>query len=163
MSRPLALTSRRPWRHLNHRLSDFGYTVETIKVTDIFREIDYCDVDLQDRPSEKRFRSYIDFGNRLREITANKAICASLVINKIAKSRGLDPAARTPPRKTGLQSFISLNAKKKSTSFEVFTVSYFSKFQSIHQRENGQILLLKKLREITKAQNSIGLNQLQTT
>ena len=35
---------------------------ETIKVTDLFRHIDYCDVTLQDKPSEARFDSYIEFG-----------------------------------------------------------------------------------------------------
>jgi deoxycytidylate deaminase len=69
-------------------LEGFGYGVKPIKVTDLFRDIDYCDVKLQDKPSEARFNSYIEFGNRLREISGDKAICASLVIDKIAKSRG---------------------------------------------------------------------------
>jgi len=71
-------------------LEGFDYSVRTIKVTDLFRDIDYCDVTLQDKPSEARFNSYIEFGNRLREISGDKAICASLVIDKIAKSRGDD-------------------------------------------------------------------------
>lgn len=71
-------------------LEGFGYTVRPIKVTDLFRDIDYCDVKLQDKPSEARFNSYIEFGNRLREISGDKAICASLVIDRIAKSRGTD-------------------------------------------------------------------------
>lgn len=55
---------------------------------------DYCDVELHDRPSEARFQSYIAFGNRLREISGDKAICASLVIDKIAKSRGSEHSKR---------------------------------------------------------------------
>jgi hypothetical protein len=42
----------------------------------------------------RSFKSYIEFGNRLREISDDKAICASLVIDKIAKSRDPDPAKR---------------------------------------------------------------------
>ncbi len=79
---------------LRASLEKFGYEVHVIKVTDLFRDIDYCDVKLQDRPSEARFKTYIDFGNRLREISGDKAVCASLVIDKIAKSRGADIAAR---------------------------------------------------------------------
>jgi hypothetical protein len=75
-------------------LEQFEYVVEIIKVTDLFREIKYCDVELYDKPSEARFDSYIQFGNRLREISGDKAICASLVIDKIAKARGADPAER---------------------------------------------------------------------
>lgn len=75
-------------------LEGFQYRVETIKVTDLFRDIDYCDVELQQKPSEARFNSYIEFGNRLREITGDKAICASLVIDSIAKGRGSDPGKR---------------------------------------------------------------------
>jgi hypothetical protein len=56
-------------------LEGIGYDVLTIKVTDLFRDIDYCDVELQDKPSEARFKSYIEFGNRLREISGDKAIC----------------------------------------------------------------------------------------
>lgn len=72
---------------LKTSLERFGYTVVTIKVTELFREIDYCDVDLEDKPSERRFRSYINFGNRLREISGDKSICAALAIDNIAKSR----------------------------------------------------------------------------
>src|SRR5690242_3799298 len=72
-------------------LEGFGYEVQPIKVTDVFRDIDYCDVKLHDKPSEARFKSYIEFGNRLREISGDKAICASLVIERIAKTRGVDP------------------------------------------------------------------------
>jgi deoxycytidylate deaminase len=75
-------------------LEGFGYKVHTIKVTDLFRNIEYCDVVLQDKPSEARFKSYIDFGNRLREISGDKAICASLVMDKIGKSRNPDPRKR---------------------------------------------------------------------
>jgi hypothetical protein len=75
-------------------LEGFGYEVQPIKVTDLFRDIDYCDVVLHDKPSEARFKSYIDFGNRLREISADKAICASLAIDKIAKSRNPDAQKR---------------------------------------------------------------------
>ena len=80
---------------LKGKLERFGYKVETIKVTDLFRHIDYCDVTLQDKPSEARFDSYIEFGNRLRALSGDKAICASLVIDKITKGRGLDPKKRT--------------------------------------------------------------------
>ncbi|MDN3274272.1 anti-phage dCTP deaminase [Frankia sp. RB7] len=75
-------------------LEGFGYKVIPIKVTSLFRDIDYCDVKLFDKPSEERFKSYIDFGNRLREISGDKAICASLVIDQIAKARGEDPKTR---------------------------------------------------------------------
>jgi deoxycytidylate deaminase len=75
-------------------LEGFGYEVHTIKVTNLFRNIDYCDVDLQDKPSEARFKSYIEFGNRLREISGDKAICASLVVDKMAKGRDSDPSVR---------------------------------------------------------------------
>jgi deoxycytidylate deaminase len=75
-------------------LEGFGYEVLPIKVTNLFRDIDYCGVELHDKPSEERFRSYIDFGNCLREISGDKAICASLVIDQIAKSRGDDPKKR---------------------------------------------------------------------
>jgi deoxycytidylate deaminase len=79
---------------LQASLERFGYTVVPIKVTDLFRDIDYCDIDLEDKPSERRFRSYINFGNRLRDITEDKSICASLVIDKIAKARNPEPALR---------------------------------------------------------------------
>lgn len=75
-------------------LERFEYQVTVIKVTDLFREIDYCDVELQDKPSEARFNSYIEFGNRLRELSGDQAICASLVIDKIAKGRNLDRGLR---------------------------------------------------------------------
>ncbi|MDD1533809.1 MULTISPECIES: anti-phage dCTP deaminase [unclassified Bradyrhizobium] len=75
-------------------LEGFGYEVLPIKVTSLFRDISYCDVELHDKPSEERFKSYIDFGNRLREISGDKAICASLVIDQIAKGRGEDPKTR---------------------------------------------------------------------
>jgi hypothetical protein len=81
-------------RPLQASLERFGYTVQPIKVTDLFRDIDYCDIDLEDKPSERRFRSYINFGNRLRDITGDKSICASLVIDKIAKERNPAPADR---------------------------------------------------------------------
>src|SRR5947209_19113054 len=75
-------------------LERFDYAVEVIKVTDLFRDLDYCDIALQDKPSEARFNSYIEFGNRLRQISSDKSICASLVIDKIAKARGSEPATR---------------------------------------------------------------------
>ena len=80
-------------------LEGFDYTVKTMKVTDLFRDIDYCDVELHDKPSEARFKSYIEFGNRLREISGDRAICASLVIDKIAKGRGPDLKERQPGEK----------------------------------------------------------------
>jgi len=79
-------------------LQAFGYDVVTIKVTDLFRTINYCDVELEDKPSEQRFRSYINFGNRLRELTGDKAICASLAIDKIAKERELNEKGETKHR-----------------------------------------------------------------
>jgi hypothetical protein len=91
-------------------LESFDYEVEIIKVTDLFRKIDYCDVELQDKPSEARFKSYINFGNRLREITGDKAVCASLVIDKIAKSRGSDRHSREPREK---RAFIIHQFKRK--------------------------------------------------
>ena len=91
---PIGVDLTETVRPLKASLERFGYTVETIKVTDLFREIDYCDVRLQDKPSEKRFISYITFGNRLREITEDKSICAALTIDKIAKARGADPTKR---------------------------------------------------------------------
>ena len=57
---------------LQSKLKSFGYTVHTIKVTDLFRDIEYCDVKLHDKPSEARFDSYIEFGNRLRELSGDK-------------------------------------------------------------------------------------------
>ena len=75
-------------------LERFGYQVEIIKVTDLFRDLAYCDVKLHDKPSEARFNSYIEFGNRLRGISSDKSICASLVIDKIAKGRGSEPSER---------------------------------------------------------------------
>ena len=68
----------------------FGYQTIPIKVTDLFREIDFCDLALTDKPIEDRFRSYIDFGNRVRELTDDQSICAALVIDKIAKLRQRD-------------------------------------------------------------------------
>ena len=47
---------------LNVLLEGFGYTVKVIKVTDLFRNLEYCDIKLDDRPSEARFKSYIEFG-----------------------------------------------------------------------------------------------------
>lgn len=79
---------------LKAKLERFGYTVDAIKVTDLFRGIEYCDTPLLDKPSEDRFDSYIDFGNRLRQLTSNPAICAALAIEKIAKSRGDDHSKR---------------------------------------------------------------------
>ena len=87
---PIGVDLTETVRPLQSSLERFGYKVVTIKVTDIFRDINYCDVELQDKPSELRFKSYIAFGNRLREITGDKSICAALVIDKIAKERGPD-------------------------------------------------------------------------
>ncbi|MFT0879654.1 anti-phage dCTP deaminase [Rhodopseudomonas sp. G2_2311] len=95
---------------LKRLLEQFGYNVETVKVTDLFRNIDYCNVELQDKPSERRFRSYIEFGNRLREITGDDAICASLAIDKIAKSRGEDPTDRQARQR---QAYIIHQFKRK--------------------------------------------------
>jgi hypothetical protein len=95
---------------LKSLLEGFGYDVETIKVTDLFRKIDYCDVELEDKPSEARFKSYINFGNRLREITGDKAICASLAIDRIAKGRGKDRHLRQVREK---RAFIIHQFKRK--------------------------------------------------
>jgi deoxycytidylate deaminase len=87
---PIGVDLSETLKHLELSLGRFAYKTVPIKVTDIFREIDFCDIKLQDRPSEDRFKSYIDFGNRLRELTADKAICAALVVDKIARGRSRD-------------------------------------------------------------------------
>jgi len=85
---------------LEDALKAFDYEVVPIKVTDLFRKIKYCDIQLRDKPSEQRFISYINFGNRLRQLTGDKAICASLVIDKIARLRSdRITDKRTPPQK----------------------------------------------------------------
>jgi deoxycytidylate deaminase len=91
---PIGVDLTETVRPLQASLERFGYTVVTIKVTDIFRDIKYCDVKLKDKPSELRFKSYISFGNRLRQITGDKSICAALVIDKIAKERHSDATKR---------------------------------------------------------------------
>ena len=53
-------------------LEGFDYKVQAIKVTDLFREIDYCDVALHERPSEARFKSYIEFGKGYGKSRATK-------------------------------------------------------------------------------------------
>jgi hypothetical protein len=92
-------------------LKVFGYTTTPVKVTDLFREIDFCDVDLANKPLEDRFRTYIDFGNRVRELTGDQAICAALVIDKIAKLRKRDPDGK--PISEEKQAFVIHQFKRK--------------------------------------------------
>ena len=146
---------------LKGKLEQFGYKVETIKVTDLFRHIDYCDVTLQDKPSEARFDSYIEFGNRLRALSGDKAICASLVIDKITKGRGLDPKKRTHQKNT-LTSSINSSVRKKSSFYEVFTASFFSRFLFILPRNDERKLSRDVSREITRAPTSINTKLLRS-
>lgn len=87
---PIGVDLSETVKHLEEALKAFEYKVIPIKVTELFRKIKYCDVKLEDKPSERRFKSYINFGNRLRELTGDKAICASLVVDKIAREREID-------------------------------------------------------------------------
>lgn len=87
---PIGVDLSETVKPLTEALKSFEYEVVPIKVTELFRQINYCDVELEDKPSERRFKSYIDFGNRLRELTSDNAICASLVVDKIAKDREIN-------------------------------------------------------------------------
>jgi deoxycytidylate deaminase len=51
---------------LEKELSRVGYRSVHVHVTDAFRQIE-GEFDLADRPTEKKYRSYMDAGNRLRE------------------------------------------------------------------------------------------------
>ena len=95
---PIGIDLSETVKHLEGALKTFDYRVIPIKVTDLFRDIDYCDVKLLDRPSEKRFESYIRFGNRVRQLTGDKAICAALVVDKIARERERDSHGKTTHR-----------------------------------------------------------------
>jgi deoxycytidylate deaminase len=94
---PIGVDLSETVKYLEAALKVFGYDTVPIKVTDLFREIDFCDVELQDKPSEQRFKTYIAFGNRVRELTGDQAICAALVIDKIARSRPLDQQGKPNP------------------------------------------------------------------
>lgn len=108
---PIGVDLSETVKHLEESLKSFDYKVVPIKVTDLFRRITYCDVKLKDRPSEQRFRSYIKFGNRVRQLTGNKAICASLVIDKIAKKRDRD--AQNKPKHREKYAYIIHQFKRK--------------------------------------------------
>jgi len=100
-------------KHLEDSLKVFGYQSVPIKVTDIFREIDFCDVALKDKPSEDRFKTYIDFGNRVRELTEDQAICAALVIDRIARLRRVDEDGKPVAEERRASLSTSSSAKKK--------------------------------------------------
>jgi len=91
---PIGVDLGETLKELESSLRLFGYEVVPIKVTDLFRKIDFCDCSLEDRPSEERFKSYINFGNRIRELTNDRAICAALVIDQISRQRDLDASQK---------------------------------------------------------------------
>lgn len=98
---PIGVDLSETVKPLEEALKAFDYKVIPVKVTDLFRKIKYCDVRLKDKPSETRFKTYINFGNRLRKLTGDKAICASLVVDKIARDRQAsdDPNRLNNPQK----------------------------------------------------------------
>ena len=71
---PIGVDLSETVKPLEEALKAFDYKVIPVKVTDLFRKIKYCDVRLKDKPSETRFKTYINFGNRLRKLTGDKAI-----------------------------------------------------------------------------------------
>jgi hypothetical protein len=70
-----------------------GYDVVKIKVTDYFMQLKQdlaIDVELDKSSSDRRIDTYIDFGNKVREIFQDNSILASYSIYRIMKAREKD-------------------------------------------------------------------------
>jgi hypothetical protein len=152
---PIGIDLSDTLRQLSDALKVFGYETIPIKVTDIFREIDFCDAELTEKPIEDRFRSYIDFGNRVRELTADQAICAALAIDKITKLRQKD--AEGKPVAEEQKAFIIHQFKRKEEIDllrSVYGRLFFFKSPSIRLEVSVQMHLHNGLRVIIKVPTS---------
>ncbi|ABY30264.1 CMP/dCMP deaminase zinc-binding [Methylorubrum extorquens PA1] len=75
---------------LEEKLDSFGYTAVIIRVTDLFSLLQdqlSLPVDLENTPLEDRYRSYIRYGDALREHFDDDSFLASLSIAKIINAR----------------------------------------------------------------------------
>lgn len=72
---------------LKRQFIQFGYDPVPIKVTDIFKTLNLPEVSLVEHPIEKRYKSYIKFGNQLRLKTGDNSVLAALTIQKIKEHR----------------------------------------------------------------------------
>src|SRR5215211_4953495 len=87
------------------KLSLFGYEPIVIHVTDVFKGMHAklpLGVDLKDVPLEKRYETYIAYGNALRKHFDEPAFLALTAINQVLEMRRVTNAARTitEPQKT---------------------------------------------------------------
>jgi len=79
---------------INHTISAFeknftrfGYKTKHIKVTEYFKNLNISGHKISDSDLETRYRTYIDFGNALREKSQDDSILAALAIEEICQHR----------------------------------------------------------------------------
>lgn len=70
--------------------SSVGYTVHELRVTDLFKRMEKIVVprkELVNKPLNKRYDSYISYGNQLREFANDPSVLAALTVQSIVESR----------------------------------------------------------------------------
>jgi hypothetical protein len=76
-------------KKLTEKLQSFGYYVVPIKVTDVFPKLQPAlGWELQSEPLEKRFETYINFGDKLRQEFSDDSFLAYTCLQQIIDSRG---------------------------------------------------------------------------
>ncbi|GJE46273.1 hypothetical protein [Methylobacterium soli] len=141
-------------KNLSDSLKDFGYRVVVIKITDIFKKL-HEKLKLADKlheePLERRYKSYIDFGDKLRKHFADDTLLAQIAIAQIGDARAqlFPPENEEVPHKVA---YIVRQFKRKE-EVDLFRIVYGKLFFQISVYSQRSIRVENLARKIANSHN----------